>query len=347
MKDKTRFSFYGVTLLVESDNPGLIDLVRHDFSYFLEQRQEANANADADVKVSYYNVRPDYEALPEMTGKLATPRNITFSDSGKFYIDYFGKALNISDREKNNFSIYTLDPALGREIVYLTVISRICELLEKRGLHRIHALGLECDQKGVLILLPSGGGKTTLAMSVLASQENRCKLISEDSPLVDLKGMLYPFPLRIGMLPESLPEKVPAAFVRNFQRRASLPKVTVNIDYFKKRICAKAVSADTLIIGVRSTMRQPQIKQVSKIQVLKYCLMNSVIGVGLYQGMEFIMQKNFRETIKFTGIIFSRLITNLKLLTRANTFVFIMSREAGSNLKTLEEFLNGHAPSKE
>ncbi|MDD5513622.1 MAG: hypothetical protein PHD09_07620, partial [Candidatus Omnitrophica bacterium] len=86
MKDKTRFSFYGVTLLVESDNPGLIDLVRHDFSYFLEQKKGANANAD--VKISYYNVRPDYEALPEMTGKLATPRNITFSDSGKFYIDY-------------------------------------------------------------------------------------------------------------------------------------------------------------------------------------------------------------------------------------------------------------------
>ena len=46
-------------------------------------------------------------------------------------------------------------------------------------------------------MLPSGGGKSTLALRAL--QEPGIGLISEDSPLLDRRGRLHPFPLRIGV----------------------------------------------------------------------------------------------------------------------------------------------------
>ena len=45
-------------------------------------------------------------------------------------------------------------------------------------------------------MLPSGGGKSTLALRALRDEGT---LLSEDSPLLDRRGRLHPFPLRIGI----------------------------------------------------------------------------------------------------------------------------------------------------
>ena len=49
---------------------------------------------------------------------------------------------------------------MAREIVYLTILSRVSEKLDRMGIHRVHALGLEQRGRGVLVMLPSGGGKS-------------------------------------------------------------------------------------------------------------------------------------------------------------------------------------------
>ena len=104
------------------------------------------------------------------------------------------------------------------------------ELLDKQRLHRIHALGLEHKNRGFLIVLPAGGGKTTLAMSVLQSPNKNIRLISEESPLVRSDGTLLPFPLRIGVVPENLPSGIDAQFTRQIKRMEFSSKVTIDIN---------------------------------------------------------------------------------------------------------------------
>ena len=119
------------------------------------------------LHLTYTKRRPDYDRLPELTCSLATPRNNMFQRWKSDHIDYFGQALNIYDRESKLSQIITEDIELAHEIAYLTILSRVSEALEKKRLHRIHGLGIESAGKGTIVLLPSGGGKSTMALSLL------------------------------------------------------------------------------------------------------------------------------------------------------------------------------------
>ena len=182
------FNFFGEGVVVESPEEEFQNSIEHDFSYFL--CSETNPS----LRVSFTKARPNYDALPEMTCSLATPRNICFSNGHCTYIDYFGLALNSYDRRTNFSRIVTEDLELAHEIAYLTVLSRLSEALERKRLHRIHGLGVEAGGKGTIILLPSGGGKSTMALAIL-NKNNPFRLISEDSPLLRKDGFLLPFPL--------------------------------------------------------------------------------------------------------------------------------------------------------
>jgi hypothetical protein len=61
----------------------------------------------------------------------------------------------------------------------------------------LHALELVGGQGAVAVMLAAGRGKSTIALRALRDQGVR--LLSEDSPLLDRRGRLHPFPLRIGV----------------------------------------------------------------------------------------------------------------------------------------------------
>ena len=166
--------FYGVGVSLSSSQEDVLSGIRHDFSYFEKPIKNCQ------IKIVYHRQKPDYDDLPLMESFLATPRNICYRDKQKTYIDYFGKALNIYDKDENSCRIYTENKDLAREIIYLTILSRVCGILDSKGIHRIHALGLEYNNQAILVLLPSGGGKTTLAMGILESGNSKMRLLSED-----------------------------------------------------------------------------------------------------------------------------------------------------------------------
>ncbi len=327
-------SFYGVGVSVESEEAALLRTIEHAFSYFVSPVERR------DLRILYHAKDPDYDHLPVMTASMATPRNICFRADGKTYIDYFGKALNVYDKGEDTCDIYTEDVDLAHEISYLTILSRVSEKLDKKRIHRIHALGIEHDGRGILILLPAGGGKTTLAMSILQSEDQRMKLLSEDSPLIKRDGTLLPFPLRIGVHPRNLPKGIEDRFTRRERRMEFDPKVTIDIRHFTDKISSGEVRPCMVLLGTRSTGDVSQIAPIAKSGVIKHCLMNSVVGVGLYQGMEFIMQKNAAELAGQTRILLSRMVNNLRLVLKSEVYSFIIGRNPARNYLTLKRFLD-------
>jgi hypothetical protein len=328
----SQFDFYGVGVHVESKEEEFLQSVEHDFSFFLAPA------ACPSLQLTYEKTRPDYDRLPELTCSLATPRNICFSDGRLTYIDYFGQGLNIYDKAANRCQILTDDLELAHEIAYLTILSRVSEALEKLRLHRIHGLGIESAGKGTIILLPSGGGKSTLALSLLR-QNNPFRLISEDSPLLRRDGQLLPFPLRIGVHPQNVPPDIDPRFTRLDKRIEFSSKINIDIRYFGNQVCRHPVPVSSLLLGVRSTGRGAQITPVSKRALLRHLLMNSIIGIGLYQGLEFLFQKNLRESALHLGLLFSRAYNNLVLLRHARVYRFLIGRDSIQNYECLREFL--------
>lgn len=327
-----QFDFYGIGVRVESTEEEFLNTLEHDFSYFVSTADRPS------LSLTLTNSAPDYDRLPELTCSFATPRNICFSDKRFTYIDYFGRGFNIYDRQANHCEIITDDLELAHEIAYLTILSRVSEALERLRLHRIHGLGIEFDGKGTIILLPSGGGKSTLALSLL-SHDGRFRLISEDSPLLRSDGHLLPFPLRIGVHPHMVPPDIDPQYTRLDKRMEFSPKVSIDTRCFGARISRQPVPAVYLLLGTRTTGRRAHITPVPKTAALRHVMTNSIVGIGLYQGLEFLFQKSFCESVQHLGLLFSRACNNLRLLRKTRVYQFLIGRDVAGNLECLRKFL--------
>lgn len=187
--------------------------------------------------------------------------------------------------------------------------------------------------------MPSGGGKTTLALNLLADTDSRVRLISEDSPLIRRDGMLLPFPLRIGVAPGTVPPAVDPAMTRHIRRMEYDAKVTIDIRCFADRVCAEPVPPVALLVGERSTGKDASVTRAPRGSAIRHYLMNSVVGVGLYQGMEFVMHRGIGGLVSQSGVALSRAWNNAHLVRRCRVYRFTVGRDPERNLDVLKEFL--------
>ena len=144
---------------------------------------------------------------------------------------------------------------LVHEAAYQYLLSRIGEHLDLKRRPRLHALGLVGGQGAVAVMLPSGGGKSTLALRALEAPG--VKLLSEDTPLIDRRGRLHPFPLRIGINATDA-DRVPADHVRRIERMEFHPKLVLELGALRRphRGRARSRSATSWWAGARSAPRQ-------------------------------------------------------------------------------------------
>jgi hypothetical protein len=210
--------------------------------------------------------------------------------------------------------------------------------LERKRFHRIHGLGVELGGKGAIILLPSGGGKSTMALSFLG-HNNQFRLISEDSPLIRRDGYLVPFPLRIGVHPQNVPVNIDPQFIRLDKRIEFSPKISIDIRFFGDQISREPVPAVSLLLGIRTTGKDAKITPAPRRAVLRHVLANSIIGIGLYQGLEYLVQKNFGEALQHAGLLFSRAYNNMILLRHTRVYQFLIGRDVSRNYECLRDFL--------
>jgi len=278
---------------------------------------------------------PPYAELPSLPASIFTPRNVCFQNSKQTYIDYFGRGLAVFDRQERRCVIYGSDTDLVHEIAYLFMLSTIGQYLDSRGMHRVHALGVSYHSKGLLLLLPSGGGKSTMALELM-----RCPgflLLGEDTPLIDRRGRILPFPLRLGARPEQ-ETGVPPEHLRTVQRMEFDPKTLIDIEYFKDRL-GGVVKADLLLVGERNLGEISEIVPLARRHALKALVKYMVVGLGVYQGMEFLLERGLTELLGKGGVAISRLYNSVQLLARAPAYRFVMGRNIEKNRQTLLDFV--------
>ena len=311
------FDVYGYRFTVTSTADGPLKGLLQDFGFF---RLGEGGPA---VSIELEEAEPDYSIVPPCDASIYTPRNVVYRYGGRRYIDYGGRGLGIWDRVAGRFRVVSRDLNLLYEAAYLFLLSQIGAHLDRRGIHRLHALGVELDGRAILVLLPAGGGKSTVCTALMERPEIR--LLSDDSPLIDRRGRVLAFPLHLG-LRRGQEHRVPARYRRVVERMEFGPKTLVSLDYYRGRVAA-AAEPGLVLLGRRTTARECRLERARAGAALRAMIANCVVGMGLYHGLEFLLQSSAWELASKAGLGLSRLRNAVALLQRAETYVLHMARE--------------------
>jgi hypothetical protein len=335
------FDFYDILVKVVSNDKKAISFIESDFSYF--RVNDPGQKKVPNLTVSVNLGKPPYEKIPK--GSLAyyhTKDAVVYKNGHIKYFDSFGKALVIYDSRSESAEIYTLNRDGMYEKCYLMIMSRLGELLDKKKLHRIHAMGVVFDGKAVLCLLPMGGGKTTLALSLLENKE--FSLLSEEIPLVSEKGIVYPFPIRMGVI-EGTQLSIPEEYLKPFRRSHYNPKTLIDIRYFKNQI-APAAEPGFIFIGKRVHSSHPKIIKTSSFKTFLSLFRLCVIGIGLPQMLEYILRFDLLDIARQFPIFLSRLRSSLILIYKSKTYELHLSYDLKANAVLLTDFISNESKSE-
>ena len=323
----------GLRVSVGGDWPEVRDSIRRDFAWF-----ESASGGDPEIEVRVERRQPDFAAFGEPVASFVTPRNVVYQQGDRTVIDYFGRALSILDRRLSLLTVQGTEQHLVHEAAYLFLLSRVGEHLDRRRTPRLHALGLRGEGGGVAVMLPSGGGKSTLALRALRT--DGVTLLSEDSPLIDRRGRLHPFPLRVGINESDAPD-IPPEHVRRIERMEFHPKLLLDVDYFRDRIEPEPLPLQHLVIGRRSLGARPSLEPLPRRRALGPLIREAVVGVGLYQGMEFVLQHGMRDALRKLDVAAMRASCCAISLSRARVWQLTLGRDHDRNWEALHSLLRG------
>ena len=325
--------FYGLRVCVRSSNPETASRLRRDFSYF---------SASGDCRGMSVRIAPAAEAsgLPGDAGRWRPQRGrgLVFHDEWPFRLIRFAdRAYCRYDYRHRAVQIHADDQDLAHEIAHYAVLSRIGEELDVRGWHRVHALGFSLGDKGALALAPSGGGKSRLALAML--RRGKLDILSDDTPLLGFDLTLRAFPLRLGFREGQDLADVPESLQSVFRRLDYPPKRLVDIDFARGRIRpAAALRAIFIVASPRDGATT--ITPSSRSHALKALVSHLVIGSGVPQMAEYMLNFRGRRPLKLAAILLRRLRTASRAVFAAPAFFLAPSRDPEECAQVIEAFLS-------
>jgi len=323
---------YGLKIKYAADPPGLADDITRPFKYFRA------AGDRYDIVISVEQKAPPYFKFPALESSFSTPRNIVYRDKDSKIIDYFGRGAVIEDACRKNYIIYGTDRDFLSEVFYLLILSLFGQHCDRKGLLRLHALGLSYCDKALLVMMPAAGGKSTMALSMLEARD--FKVISDDAPVMDSSGRILPFPTRLGFLDRDALKAIPDEYIYAVDRIEFGTKYFVDYYYWKDRVEYRPLKNKILFIGKRRLNADPFIKKASKTKAFSFLLKQAVIGMGLYQGLEFILNNSAWEILSKIPVLFRRTVRVLQLTLGSKAYVFFLSRDVSKNAEFFKDFVN-------
>ena len=249
---------YGIGVLIKSGSAQILEWLRFDFSCF------PASESFTPVLTVEAVVSPVPEgAIPPIEESVHSPLFVSYDDGEIRYVDYYGRALTVMDYSREHATLWCPDADFAYEKLYLLVLSRVGEMLDRKGLHRVHGLGFSYRDRGVLILLPMRGGKSTIALSLMNDADVR--LFSEDTPLLDREGVMHPFPVRLGVRAGGSMPDIPPEYVREFRRSEHGPKMLISTEALAGHIAAGKIQVSHLIVGKWSRASVPSIRPLNRL----------------------------------------------------------------------------------
>ena len=327
-----RLNFYGKHIAIRCP-PG-IELATLDklYGFFNSDRREREPDCEIALEIG----EPDLNSFGAVRPAYYTPRNVVYFHEGQKIVNYHGRALVLQNREGSRARVIARNEDILQSVAYNLLQFQMSIHADAIGRYRVHALAFSFNGKGVLVLLPRGGGKSTLTLELLKRGE--IKLISEDAPLIDGSGRIYPHPVSIGRLKGEIPEGVPAEFVGEIQYMDGNTKEFLDIRCFRSRIEESPVKIAAIYSGQRFLGDRVEIVPQSYCSMLREFFSVCVSGVGLYQGLEFALTRSVRELLGYAWLGLRRFYAAARFIAGGERYEFRM----GTNVKRNTEELLKH-----
>ncbi len=326
-RGEVRFSIYGQRVRLIGPVALTQDLAE-DFSYFVTaagQRPAPAADLTIEIRQHKFIIKPEkfFKTKNYTIYGRSLQRYVEYEDGSKVIVTH-----NLVDGRL--VSIMAHEAARSYELAYLVLHSFVGEKLEARGLLRLHALAFNRQNCDVILFLPSGGGKSSLAAMMLKRPD--CQIYSDEVTLLE-NSCLRPYPWRIGLDQKSASKLGPALGLdtthsRTAQRTDGRAKYLLPIP--TEKIASPAnepaeinTNDDTtltttpniywgvlnLVANNADQKGEPVVRLALFKEKLQF-LTSVVLGLGLMQMAEYIVRTdNFQQMIR-TG--FRRLIWALK-----------------------------------
>ncbi len=325
------FDFHGVLVGIESEDAGMLDALRRDFSWFLSSK-ENRATISWTLSLRLPSAGPargrsfrDYRAWDE-----GPVRRVLYDDGARASFDFVAGRGEVS----------ACEPVRLQELGHLAVLATVGEKLDAAGLHRVHALGFVRDGGAGLLLLPSGGGKSELALRLLS--ETGFGLLSDDTPLIGRDLLVRPFPTRLSFRSSADLSALPPEEVRTFRRRLYGERRLVDVERFRSRVGA-AAPLRCLLVGRPAEGRPGAIGPVSPAATALSLAAGLVVGVGVPQMAEWRLRPNATCAVGLIGAGVSRAATAAAAFSRARRAEFRLDRDPARSAALLREWLDGGA----
>jgi hypothetical protein len=216
-----QFAVHGASLHVHCADPVLAEDVRALLSQFRSVGPDASAAARLELRAVDARDRagmpgPEAQLLCEGDGAggVAWPWQL-FQDRGRTVVVWSDRARLEVDPVGRHAVAWIVDPAGqaadGRASV---IFFAATELLRRAGLFTVHAAAVERHGQALMLLAPSGGGKTTAMLSL---RQAGWRVLSDDHPILrDAAGV-------IEILPFAVPARVTADTAARFTGLAAPP----------------------------------------------------------------------------------------------------------------------------
>jgi hypothetical protein len=119
------------------------------------------------------------------------------------------------------------------------------------------------------------------------------------------------------------------------------PKWLVSLRAFEGRLADRPVPPRFLFLGRRTLRSEPRIRAASRSDVARALARDMVVGVGLYQGVEFVLQQGLVDLLRRWRSAARRVRAAFALARRAESFVLELSRCPTRNAAFVADFLGG------
>jgi len=323
----------GVGIRIESSSTGLLEELKEDFAHFA-----ATKDAKCGITISARLEPPGHALLKGAHRLINTSKWTVFKTPAGTRAVYYPEGLLCEyDYGLEAGRLSSEDPALLHEIAYLLILSRLGEKLDLQGLHRIHAAAVEFKGVGAIMTAAVGVGKTTLLLEL--ARDPDFTPLANDTPLVDSRGNIHPFPLRVGIA-EGSPflARFPKDALRPFKRRHYPLKYLVSPSRLSPNIPGETRCGELFLL--KRSAGAPLIKEVGKPRAAVELLNSLVMGRGVPQIAEYFLRPELSDLPGKTRIVRGRLAAALALLKNCGVFYFYLSPEPELNARALKLFLS-------
>src|SRR5262249_3968604 len=102
----------------------------------------------------------------------------------------------------------------------------------------------------------------------------------------------------------------------------------------------EAVEPDLILVGERNLGEVSEIVPLARHRAFKALVKYMIIGLGVYQGLEFLLERGLWELLGKGGVVASRSYNSLSLLARTRAYRFVLGGNKEKNSQPFMDFIH-------